>query len=140
MRKEAWKIQDFNGVWTRDLAIPVRGSTNWAMKPLVLGAGHLWARNESTMKWHEMDHIWTGPPINVLLITQSFYHTQSRADFIFFKLVIFPIFFIEMPLKIYSVCSEKPISLVAKDQKQEIVMELLSHSHNEKATIDQSEE
>ena len=21
---EAWKIQDFNGVWNRDLAIPVR--------------------------------------------------------------------------------------------------------------------
>ena len=26
--KEAWKkIQDFNGVWTRDLTIPVRRST-----------------------------------------------------------------------------------------------------------------
>ena len=24
--REAWKIQDFNGVWTRDLAIPVRRS------------------------------------------------------------------------------------------------------------------
>ena len=24
LRREAWKIQDFNGVWTRDLAIPVR--------------------------------------------------------------------------------------------------------------------
>ena len=23
---EAWKIQDFNGVWTRDLTIPVRRS------------------------------------------------------------------------------------------------------------------
>ena len=23
---EAWKSQDFNGVWTRDLAIPVRRS------------------------------------------------------------------------------------------------------------------
>ena len=33
-RKEAWKIQDFNGAWTRDLAIPVRRSTNWATKPL----------------------------------------------------------------------------------------------------------
>ena len=22
LRKEAWKSQDFNGVWTRDLAIP----------------------------------------------------------------------------------------------------------------------
>ena len=34
LRKEAWKkIPDFNGVWTRDLAIPVQCSTNWAMKP-----------------------------------------------------------------------------------------------------------
>ena len=41
--KEAWKILDFNGVWTRDLAIPVPDAlTNWAMKPLTLGAGHLW--------------------------------------------------------------------------------------------------
>ena len=32
LRKEAWKkIQDFNGVWTRDLAIPVRCSTIFAM-------------------------------------------------------------------------------------------------------------
>ena len=41
-RKEAWKkIQDFNGVWTSDLAILVRCSTNWAMKPLTLGVGQL---------------------------------------------------------------------------------------------------
>ena len=26
LRREAWEIQDFNGVWTRDLAIPVRRS------------------------------------------------------------------------------------------------------------------
>ena len=40
LRKEAWKkIQDFNGVWTRDLAIPVWCSTNWALMPLTLGAG-----------------------------------------------------------------------------------------------------
>ena len=26
LRVEAWKIQDFNGVWIRDLAIPVRRS------------------------------------------------------------------------------------------------------------------
>ena len=41
-RKQAWKFQDFNGVWTRDLALLVRALTNWAMKPLTLGAGHLW--------------------------------------------------------------------------------------------------
>ena len=33
------KIQDFNGAWTRDLAIPVRRYANWAMKPLTLEAG-----------------------------------------------------------------------------------------------------
>ena len=38
LRIEAWKSQDFNGVWTRDLATPVRRS----MKPLTLEAGHLW--------------------------------------------------------------------------------------------------
>ena len=49
---EAWKSQDFNGVWTRDLAISVRRSNqlsyeatellgHWAMKPLTLRAGHL---------------------------------------------------------------------------------------------------
>ena len=37
--KKPDKIQDFNGVWTRDLAIPLRCSTNWAMKPLTLVAG-----------------------------------------------------------------------------------------------------
>ena len=43
LRREAWKIQDFNRVWTRDLAIPVRRSNQLsAMKPLTLGAGHLW--------------------------------------------------------------------------------------------------
>ena len=43
LRREAWKIQDFNGVWTRDLAIfRCDAVTNWAMKPLTLGAGHLW--------------------------------------------------------------------------------------------------
>ena len=65
LRKEAWKkkIQDFNGVWTRDLAIPVRCSTNWAMKPLTLGAGQLWVHMFPWKKWvlmiYEMNHIWT---------------------------------------------------------------------------------
>ena len=43
LRKEAWKIQDFNRVWTCDLAIPVRRSNQLSlMTPLTLGAGHLW--------------------------------------------------------------------------------------------------
>ena len=52
LRKEALKkIQDFNGVWTRDLAIQVRYSTNWAMKPLLLGAGQLWVHRFLWKKW-----------------------------------------------------------------------------------------
>ena len=60
LRKEAWKkkIQDFNGVWTRDLAIPVRCSTNWAMKPLTLGAGQLWVHMFPWKKWVLMIYEW----------------------------------------------------------------------------------
>ena len=64
LRREAWKkIQDFNGVWTRDLAIPVRCSTNWTMKPLTLGADQLWVHIFPWKKWvlmiYEMNHMWT---------------------------------------------------------------------------------
>ena len=60
LRKEAWKkIQDFNGVWTQDL----RCSTNWAMKPLTLGAGQLWVHMFPWKKWvsmiYEINHIRT---------------------------------------------------------------------------------
>ena len=41
VKKPEKKIQDFNRVWTRKLAIPVRCSTNWPMKPPTLGAGQL---------------------------------------------------------------------------------------------------
>ena len=57
------KIQDFNGVWTHDLAIPVGCSINWAMKPLTLGAGQLWVHMFPWKKWvlmiYEINHIWT---------------------------------------------------------------------------------
>ena len=33
------KIQDFNRIWTRALGMLVDALTNWAMKPLMLGAG-----------------------------------------------------------------------------------------------------
>ena len=61
LRKEAWKkIQEFNGVWTSDLAILVRCSTNWATKPLTLGAGQLWVHMFSWKKWvlmiYEINH------------------------------------------------------------------------------------
>ena len=53
LRKEALKkIQDFSGVWTRDLATQVRYSTNWAMKPLLLGASQLWVHS---FPWKKMN-------------------------------------------------------------------------------------
>ena len=62
LRREAWKIQDFNGVWTSRFRCDAL--TNWAMKPLTLGAGHLWVlmipwgMNQWWMVY-EMNHIWT---------------------------------------------------------------------------------
>ena len=57
LRREAWKIQDFNGVWTRDLAIPVRHSNQMSYEATDVGS---WSfvgsngpvRNESMMKWY----------------------------------------------------------------------------------------
>ena len=54
--REAWKIQDFNGVWTRDLAIPVRRPNQLSYEASDVGS---WSfvgsngpvRNESMMKW-----------------------------------------------------------------------------------------
>ena len=57
LRKEAWKIQDFNGVWTRDLAIPVRRSNQLSYEATDFGSwsfvgSNVPVRNESTMKWY----------------------------------------------------------------------------------------
>ena len=57
LSREAWKIQDFNGVWTRDLAIPVRRSNQLSYEVTGIGS---WSfvgsngpvRNESMMKWY----------------------------------------------------------------------------------------
>ena len=57
LRKEDWKIQDFNGVWTRDLAIPVRRSNQLSYEATDDGSwsfvgSNVLVRNESTMKWY----------------------------------------------------------------------------------------
>ena len=38
LRREAWKIQDFNWVWTRDLAIPVRRSNQLSYEATDVGS------------------------------------------------------------------------------------------------------
>ena len=55
--KKPEKNQDFNGAWTHDLAIPVRRSTNWAMKPLTLGAGQFWVHMFPWKIWRWMMHM-----------------------------------------------------------------------------------
>ena len=37
-RREAWKIQDFNGVWTRDVAMPVRRSNQLSYEATDVGS------------------------------------------------------------------------------------------------------
>ena len=46
-----------NGAWTPDLAIPVRCSTNWAMKPLTLGAGQFRVHMFPWKIWRWMMHM-----------------------------------------------------------------------------------
>ena len=57
LRREAWKIQDFNGIWARDLAIPVRRSNQLSYEATDVGSwsfvgSNVPVRNESTMKWY----------------------------------------------------------------------------------------
>ena len=57
LRKEAWKIQDFNGVWARDLVIPVRRSNQLSYEATDVGSwtfvgSNGFVRNESMMKWY----------------------------------------------------------------------------------------
>ena len=57
LRREAWEIQDFNGVWTFDLAIPVQCSNQLSYEATDVGSwsfvgSNVPVRNESMMKWY----------------------------------------------------------------------------------------
>ena len=58
LRREAWKFQDLNGVWTRDLAIPVRRYNQLSYEATDVGTSWSFVgsngplRNESMMKWY----------------------------------------------------------------------------------------
>ena len=64
LHKEAWKkfrtSTRFKPVTSR---LPMRCSTNWAMKPLTLGAGQLWVHMFPSKRWvlmiYEINQIWT---------------------------------------------------------------------------------
>ena len=64
LRKEAWKkFRTSTGFEPVTSRLAVRCSTNWAMKPLTLGAGQLWVHMFPWKKWvlmiYEINHIWT---------------------------------------------------------------------------------
>ena len=64
LRKEAWKkFRNSTGFEPVTSRLPVRCSTNWAMKPLTLGAGQLWVHMFPWKKWvlmiYEINHMWT---------------------------------------------------------------------------------
>ena len=64
LRREAWKIQDFNGVWTHDLVIPLRRSNQLSYEATDVGSwsfvsSNVPVRNESMMKWHNYEVLWT---------------------------------------------------------------------------------
>ena len=67
LRREAWKIQDFNGVWTRDLAIPVRRSNQLSYEATDVGSHKTatWNHqilgfddNVSILKWNSHFLFW----------------------------------------------------------------------------------
>ena len=51
LRIEAWKSQDFNGVWTHDLAIPVRHSNQLSYEATDVGSWSFVSSNEPVKKW-----------------------------------------------------------------------------------------
>ena len=61
LRTEAWKSQDFNGVWTRDLAIPVRRSNQLSYEATDVGSWVLMSPWRMDVKWYMKCFIyWTG--------------------------------------------------------------------------------
>ena len=46
LRIEAWKSQEFNGVWTRDIAIPVRRSNQVSYEATDVGSWSFVSSNE----------------------------------------------------------------------------------------------
>ena len=53
---EAWKIQDFNGVWTRDLPIPVRRSNQLSYEATDVGTWPFVGSNQPLSNACEVIH------------------------------------------------------------------------------------
>ena len=56
LRREAWKIQDFNRVWTRDLVIPVRRSNQLSYEATNAIDQHKWPAPKMTSSQRQWLH------------------------------------------------------------------------------------
>ena len=64
LHREAWKIQDFNGVWTRDLAIPVRRSNQLSYEATDVGSWSFVGSNDPVRNESMMNGIWNESYMN----------------------------------------------------------------------------
>ena len=64
LRREAWKIQDFNGIWTRDLVIPVRRSNQLSYEATDVGSWSFVGSNLPVRNNQRWNDIWIGSYMN----------------------------------------------------------------------------
>ena len=76
LRKEAWKIQDFNGVWARDLAIPVRRSNQLSYEATDVRSWSFVGSNNIEISFHRWfihhgnirTHKWPAPNVSDFIV------------------------------------------------------------------------
>ena len=73
---EAWKSQDFNGVWTRDLAIPVRRSNQLSYEVTDVGNNNNNNNNNNNKRYIKSQ--WIQPSTMASLIEETKNQTKSQ--------------------------------------------------------------
>ena len=97
LRWEAWKSQDFNGVWTCDLAMPVRRSNQLNYEATDVGGWSLVIFNELVKNgcevMYEMFHIYQTSYIwkhfNIIYMKQLGYFSRKNIVFVFATFIKF---------------------------------------------------
>ena len=77
---EKWSSQLWSQFLQLNLAIPVRRSTNWAMKPLTLGAGQIWVHMFPWKICEWTMHIRQSSPVEVLNFFQASLRNCKNCD------------------------------------------------------------
>ena len=91
MRVEAWKSQDFNGVWTRYLAIPVRRSNQLSYEATDVGSWSFVSSNEPVKNGCEViydvivaDFIWSDDIVRpTITVTTVMIKQNLFTEFLF---------------------------------------------------------